>query len=279
MKRRTGPALVLLGVLLLVGCGDGGASSTGDAVPSPTGGTVASPTTDATSQTTSASATSAEATSEESTTTEPVAVPELSEIWPEVRSYAQRAESLSAWYKGTSLGTPVEIEIIGRLDDTNYDVRFFNNVLEPTSMSFVRVDDVLYAWGNEAAWQGMDPDLDASLLDGRWVVLPLRPGDPGTEEMSLTYFWEGFLEDMARVETFDVATSSSTRLAGDPAYYYKMASGETEVWISADDRPRLLKLRVEEHAQEFTIVVNDWDAAELVEAPEDAVPFAELVGS
>lgn len=221
----------------------------------------------------------AEETTEEETTEEAAGsseVPPLEDIWPTVIDNANSAESMTATIMGSDDEMTIDATLSGQLDNSNFSV---DATIDGAQVQIIAADEVYYLNGDEAFWTMAGASAEAETVAGQWIETPpeMNIGD----SFSLSSLWEEFFAEIP-TDASDLQTSAAElgEVDGVEAYHYTIEDEEAEIWISADGEDNLLRVLISEGmAEPLEMVLTDWNSAEEVEAPADAVPAEELMGS
>lgn|GEM_PF-4901219 len=221
----------------------------------------------------------AEETTEEEATEEAAGsseVPPLEDLWPTVIDNANSAESMTATITGSDDEMTIDATLSGQLDNSNFSV---DATIDGAQVQIIAVDEVYYLNGDEAFWTMAGASAEAETLAGQWIETPpeMNIGD----SFSLSSLWEEFFSEIP-TDASDLQTSAEElgEVDGVEAYHYTIEDEEAEIWISADGEDNLLRVLISEGMEEpLEMVLTDWNSAEEVEAPADAVPAEELMGS
>lgn len=241
----------------------------------PAATTDASETTDAPAvaeETTEESADVAEETTEAAATNED-GVPPLEEVYATAMENAREAESVSATLEGFSDGVPSGITLHGQLDDSNFRVEV---LMGDGKVTLIGDEGEFYLNGTEEFWTDAAGVPSPELVD-RWVVIPPETGV--VDQYGLGVMWESFLSDMPQSSVgLTTSTAERTDLDGVEAYRYVLDGEDVQIWIDAQAE-HFLRVVMDEGGEEPTVMTaQDWDEAEPVDPPADAVPMQELLG-
>ena len=272
--------LALSGLLVggLTACGGGdkpAATETESAQESSAQETGSSEEESATEETTQES--SPEETSEESGG-EASGVPPLEELWPTVIDNANSAESMTTTIAGSDGEMTIDATLTGQLDDSNFQVEA---TIDGGEVSIIAVEETYYLNGDESFWTMAGGEAQASTLAGQWIEAPPEMGIG--DSFSLSTLWEEFFGEVP-TDASDLQTSTAEmgEVDGMEAYHYVVENDEAEIWVSADGEDNLLRVVIAEGAEagdDLEMNIRDWNDAPQVEAPQDAVPIEELMGS
>ncbi|WP_192796571.1 hypothetical protein [Serinicoccus kebangsaanensis] len=201
-------------------------------------------------------------------------IPPLDELWPTVIDNADSAESMTTTITGSD---GIDATLTGQLDDSNFQV---DASVQGAEVSIIGVEDVYYINGDEAFWTAAGGESLAGTMSDRWIETP--PGMDVGESLSLSTLWEEFFAEVP-TDVSDLQTSSAelTELDGVEAYHYVVEDGQADIWVSADGADHLLRVVIADESgdEDLAMSITDWDDAPPVEAPDDAVPIEDIMGS
>lgn len=200
-------------------------------------------------------------------------VPALADIWPGVIDNAESAESMTANIVGNDGQMDIDATLTGQLDDSNFQV---DATVDEGKVSIIGDDGTYYIKGDEGFWTLSGAPDPATVAD-QWIEAPEDMGVDDT--FALSSLWEEFFAEVP-TDASDLQTSSAElgEVDGVEAYHYTIEGQDAEIWVSADGEDNLLKVLIGEGMTEpMEMTITDWNAAEPVEPPADAVPIEELM--
>ena len=207
-------------------------------------------------------------------------VPELEEIWPQVRENIQNAESVSISGEMDQDGEKVALDLSGHMDDSSFSGNVSSDGI---SMELIGNQEATYIKPDAAFWEDQGGSAMMDMVGDKWIEAPAQSG------MNMSSFYEGFRDDAPEGEEFNDTEYSSEEIEHEGQQVYKYTgtdkdSGEPITLLINKDK-QLVRLERQASSEQSegessdgagpgAIDFKDWNSVEPVEMPAEDEIFS-----
>lgn len=199
-------------------------------------------------------------------------VPELEEIWPQVRENIQNAESVSISGEMDQDGEKVALDLSGHMDDSSFSGNVSSDGI---SMELIGNQEATYIKPDAAFWDEQGGAAMKDMVGDKWIEAPADAG------MSMSSFYEGFRDEAPEDADVQDAEYTSEEVEHDGQQVYKYSgtdkdSGEPII-LMIDKDNQLVRIERQGAADEAgvgAVDFRDWNSVGTVEMPADDEIFS-----